>query len=472
MNKLLIFFSFFILLSKAAFAFDPLLSESKLPSKNYDFFTDEKNLIEKSCYSSVADKELTVFEAINIGLCHNPSTKISWFAIKKQAAIYGISKSDYLPTATINSGKTNSKTVIQNNGETKSNYVSNGITINWLLYDFGARGARLERDYFLLIQAAQTHNRNLQQIIYDIILAYSNLSAAQETLKAALISEDSNKLAFNVVNRKFEVGLAPKADVLKIESNYSQATLARQKAENSVAIYLGEFLQLLALPQGTEVKLVIPSFDKASEFFDKDITKLIQKALQDRPDLKAIIAKEKSQKADLLASNRGRFPQINVTANQSYNDIRNNYNQRSSSAGITLTYNFFTGFEQSYLINQSRYSYESTKEERRQIENQIAFDVWYAVQNLKTAKATEITAKKLLKSATASREVTLGMYKVGRGSVVDVITAETTFASAMKEMITAKYSKFASEASVLLSIGDLGNTLSANQFDENETKFK
>lgn len=459
-NKLLAFLSIIIFLGQESWAFDPLSSELNLPINNYDFYSDKENMIEKSCHNFVDKEDLTVFLAINIGLCNNPATKVSWLAVKKQAAVYGIAKSNYLPSATINSEKTYSKTTTQHEGESKTNNVSNVMSLNWLLYDFGARGARLERDYFLLIQAAQAHNRYLQQIIYDIIIAYSNLLAAQETLNAAIISEESNELAFNVVSKKFAVGLAPKADVLQIESNYSQSTLSRQKAENSAAIYLASFLQLLALPQNTEVKLLSPSFAKASEFLDQDIDGLIQKALQDRPDLKAMIAKQKSQKSDLIATKRDRFVQINITTSQGYSDLRNDNNRRASSAGISLTYNFFTGFKQSYLVNQSYYEHQSTTEERRRLENEIAFDVSSSMQNLKTATATEITAQKLLNSATASREVALGMYKVGKGSIVDVITAETIFASAMKELIVAKYNKFTSEASVLLAIGDLGGVLS------------
>jgi outer membrane protein len=458
---LVIFCCFF----REAFAFDPLLTESNIPSANYNFYNDEKKIIEKTCYNFVPEEEITIFRAINMALCNNPSTKLSWLTIKKQAAIYGITKSTYLPTATINSEKVNNKTNIQLNGETKKSYFSNQIALNWLLYDFGGREAKLERDYFLLIQVAQSHNRNLQQKIYDIIVAYSNLSAAQETLTASLKSEESNKLAFNLTNEKFNVGLAPKADVLKIESNYSQAILNRQKAENSVAIYLGNFLQLLALPQGTKIKLISPSFKENTEFADDNISDLINKALQDRPDLKSMLAKEKSQKADYDASKRGRFPKINLTANQSYDEIKNDYNQRSSYAGISLNYNFFTGFEQTYLINQSKYYYESTKEERRQLENQIAFDVWSAVENLKTAKATEVTAQTLLNSSSLSREVTFGMYKIGKGSIVDVITAEASFANAMKELVIAKYNKFSAEAALLLSIGDFGKVFGENIVD-------
>ncbi len=455
-----------MLLGKSAFAFDPLLSEKGLPNKPYDFFSDEKKLIEKSCDDFISGKDLGVFEAINIGLCNNPSTKISWLLVKKQAAIYGLTKSSYLPTATITSSKNSSKTVTQLSGKNSNNYTSNGISIDWLLYDFGSRSAKLERDYFLLIQAAQTHNENLQTFIYQIIAAYSNLAAAQETLKASVISEESNKLAFDVVSKKFSVGLVPKADVLKIESNYSQATLARQKAENSVANYLGSFLQILNLKQGQKLKLKSPSFAKASDFLELDVQKLIDQALANRPDLKAIIAKEKSYKADLRSTNLERFPKITISANQSYSDVRNDYNQRSSGAAINLTYNFFTGFNQTYLASQSRYNYESTAQERLKLENQIAYDVWSAMQNLKTAKETEITARKLLKSAEASREVTLGMYKVGKGSVVDIITAESVYANAMKEVILAKYNKFSSEAAILLALGELNKSLSANQFDE------
>ncbi len=437
-------------------AFDPLLTEKNLPKKEYDFYLDERGYIERSCDLPDFKNTISLFQAINLGLCRNVDSKISWLTIKKQAAIYGVSKSTYLPTISLVASKDNvsssSKNQITKNSQAST---SQNISFNWLLYDFGTRSANVNRDYFALVQSAYTHNYNLQNIIYKIIYSYSNLFAANESLKAALLSEKSNQIAYDVALKKFAVGVSPKADVLKIEASYSQAILNRQKAENSLANYLGSFLQILNLPQGTKIDLSPPSFSDNATLLEKGFDKLINEAMLNRPDLKALIAKEKSLDQDRKSASLDRLPKISLYGSKDYSQIRNGENQIDNSIGVKATFNFFTGFSESYTAKGRDYNYQSVKEERKNTENQIALDVWNGYQNFKTAQDTEITATKLLKSADESKKVTLGSYKVGSGSAVDVVSAEASYANALQELILAKYSKFTSKAALLLAIGEL-----------------
>ena len=451
--------------SKELFAFDPLFTESNLPLKHYDFYNDKEQIFDKSCNAIDFSKEkITILYAINLALCNNPNTKISWLNTKKQAAIYGITKSSYLPTISGSYSKGNEASWSNSDSSVSNQKVTNkSVTLDWLLYDFGKRSANKERDYFALVQSAQQHNRNLQNIIYQVVSAYSNLFAANETLRAAKLSEESNKLAYDVILKKFQIGTAPRVDVYRIEANYAQATLLRQQAENSVANYLGAFLQVLNLPQGTQVTLEEPYLIRNASFLTKEIKSLVEEALKNRPDLQALIAQDKSLRADNLASNLNRLPKISLYGSKDYSYNKNDTAQQSDSIGVKLSFDFFTGFNKTYAIKETDYSHQSIKEQKRALENQIAYDVWSAGNNLMTAKETEITAQKLLKSALETKKATLEMYKVGRSSSVDVVTAESSYANALKSLVSAKYGKFTSEASLLLALGSLNQALIAEQ---------
>lgn len=448
-----------------AFAeFDPLSTDKNLPKKHYKFYQEKEqnneDLINKSCeIANIYNQQIDILQAINFALCNNPQTRISWLNIKQKAALYGISKSAYLPNVDL--GISRSKGNMDSAGiETSTTTNNKTISFDWLLFDFGKREYAVKRDYFALIQSAQQHNDVLQKFIYQTIESYSNLFSSKETVEAAKRSEESNKIAFEVAQKKFKLGLVPKADVFRAETNYSQATLNRQRAQNAAANYLGQFLQILNLPQGSQINISEPSFIKDDELLKQDVQSLITHALQNRPDLKAIIAQERAAKADRMNAKLDNLPTISLYGSKNYQNTRNQASQESDSVGLRLTFPFFSGFSKFYSSKRYDLSYKTSKEERIKIQNQIALDVWQAYQDFKTSYETQITAQKLLKSATESKNVALGMYKVGRGTIIEVTSSEASYAEAENEMIAAKYSKFNSQAALLLAIGEL------NRFNE------
>ena len=90
-------------------------------------------------------------------------------------------------------------------------------------------------------------------------------------------------------------------------------------------------------------------------------------------------------------------------------------------------------------------------------------DVFSAYQNYKTAKTVLDQSETLLKSATESERVTSGMYKVGRATMLDWLTAQSELADAQKQNNAAKYDLFIKRASVALAIGDIKSGLKDNK---------
>jgi outer membrane protein len=91
-----------------------------------------------------AKTDVTLVDIVSSALCHNPKTRGAWANVKVQAAQVGVSEAAYLPTltGTMQAAKDNSTSrgttadpfYVQSN----SSYQNVGLTLTWVLYDFGA----------------------------------------------------------------------------------------------------------------------------------------------------------------------------------------------------------------------------------------------------------------------------------------------------------------------------------------------
>jgi outer membrane protein TolC len=456
LKKIFLLFCGIIVLSINSFAFDPLLGEKNTPKKYYDVYGNNTSDIEKECsLVDFSNNTIDMYKAIDIALCRNPDTKISWFSVKKQAANLGSARSGYLPSVDFSASTGESKS----GASTYSS--STNFSFDWLLYDFGKREANVDSEYFSLLKTNYQHNGSIQTVIYDVIESYGKLFAAKEAVVTAKKSEGSYKTAYSIAKEKYDLGIVPKSDVLQADTKYAQSILSRQKAENTFLNYQGDFTRILNLKQGTEFTLEQPNFIWDFRNLEYNIDKLIDQALENRNDMKALIAKEKASKSSYLATSKTSMPTISMygSSGKTYyrHDIRNDSD--SSSIGLRLSIPMFTGFEQTYNNKKASYDYESIQQEKEQLKSETAYEVWAAYNDLNSARENVMVADKLLASALESKNVTLGMYKVGRSSMLDVLQVESSYSDAENEKTIAEYDRLVAEASLLKSLGILTKTI-------------
>ena len=123
--------------------------------------------------------------------------------------------------------------------------------------------------------------------------------------------------------------------------------------------------------------------------------------------------------------------------------------------GLSVSMPVFAGFANMYNARAANADYESAKYSEHAISNDAMLDVFSAFQNYKTAKTVLDQSKILLKSATESERVMAGMYRAGRATMLDWLTAQSELADAQKQNNSAKYDLFIKRASVALAIGDI-----------------
>ncbi len=86
---------------------------------------------------------------------------------------------------------------------------------------------------------------------------------------------------------------------------------------------------------------------------------------------------------------------------------------------------------------------------------QVSLDVWTAYQNLVTANQSLRSTADLIASAERSEQVTLGRYKNGVGSILDLLTAQSALATARQQRVAALYEWNVSRTALAFAVGNL-----------------
>lgn len=409
------------------------------------------------CPDALPNRALNLVDVVNGALCHNPQTRTAWANAQAQAAQVGVLQAPYYPTvagtAALNRNyPANTPAVSQR---------SAGLTLSYLLYDFGARSANLENAQQLLIGLQATENSVVQSVFLAAVQAFYQTQASRAALAAAEVSERAAQASFAAAQARYQAGTATPADKLSAQTAWSQATLNTITARGSYQMNLGNLAAALGQDANGRLSLVeIPNPLLTTEKsvaqiqgFERDVSALIEQARKNRPDLQAAAAQLKAAEASIDAARAAAMPTISLTANDSFQSLGGAPFAQTAGIGVSLSVPIFSGFAPTYRIRAAEATAESKKAQMQQIHLQVALDVWTAYQNLLTTTQTLRATQDLLQSATQSENVATGRYKAGMGIMLDVLNAQTALASARQQFIQAHFNWNIGRAALAQAVG-------------------
>ncbi|MBI5438993.1 MAG: TolC family protein [Nitrosomonadales bacterium] len=409
-------------------------------------------------------------DVVNLALCNNPQTREAWASARVQAAQVGISRASYLPSASMAA----SGERIWVDTASAVNQHSIGLSLSYLLYDFGARDANLENARQLLDAAAAAQDSTVQTVFLSAVQSFYQTQAALAALDAAHESERAAKESFAAAEARYNAGSATPADKLQAQTAYSQATLNRITADGNMKNAKGALANILGLDanrnvplaaaEGFSVSLALSREGKgdnsdwgegeALKIFERDVAALIEEARQHRPDLYAAAAQVKAAEANADAARAADKPSVSLAASANQN-TRAGDTSRGSSVGITLSVPIFSGYAPTYRIRAAEAQVETKNAQLERLRLQVALDVWTAYQNLTTATQSLRSTADLLNSAEQSERVALGRYKAGVGNMLDVLNAQSALAGARQQRIQSTFNWNISRATLAQAMGSL-----------------
>lgn len=405
-------------------------------------------------------KPLTLTELIDIGLLNNPSTRKTWEDARAKVAQKKQAESKLYPKATLSADVTREETTSQ----FKIDDLNYGPAVNltYLLLDFGGRGAAIEEASQNLIEANFQFNQSIQDLLFNIEKSYYDLYSAQSALEAAESDIKNARKTLYSAEQRFQAGLASKLDVLQAKSNFFDTSYSLEDARNNVKAAQANLAETLGLPADARLEIVQPSKEIPTKIKRRDVTKLIEEALDNRPDIAALRASLRSKEAAVKVANSSLWPTLNAEGSGEKTWYKYyGANERSEvdhgyRAGVTFKWDIFDGFYNFYKKRQAEAERDSQRASLMQEELNASVDVWTKYYNFKTSIRKLRFSKAFLNNATASYELASEGYNAGLKDILDLLKAQSDLSDARSKLIQSKRDLFVSLVDLAHATGSLG----------------
>jgi outer membrane protein len=398
--------------------------------------------------------------AIDLALCNNPQTRLSWANAKAQAANVGVAQSAYLPDVNL--------TGTARRSELRNTPAAGGFTdldlslsLNYLLFDFGGRSANLELARQSLLAVNWTHNATLQTVLLNAVQSYYQLYATQEAVQSTAAAEKASQASLEATRARQRVGSGTRADVLQAQTAYSQAQLARTQAEGDAANARGILANALGLSAERALRIVPPPDLEAQKIGERAVTELIEVARAHRPELAAAEAQVRAAQSNVEVQRAAGRPSISAFGTLGATQSTPGSDPRSGAVGLQINIPLFTGYRNTYLEMLAREQLDAQVASRDRLAIDVSLDVWRAYQDLTTQRQALVAATEVVASAQENYNVALARYKAGVGTITDLLNAQSGLARAELQAIQARYLWNLSKAALAKAIGVLEPALVA-----------
>lgn len=425
---------------------------------NPDPFSVYTDATPQGCISAPDHRDTyTLPELIQIGICNNPALNRSFMAIRSAQADKGDALSSYLPTLTATGSISQTHTHIESTESGNTYPYAGNIALSWLIYDFGGRSATTAQMQAYLDSAQFNYNAKLHDMVLAINQAYFDLLSAQEVLKSTESSAASFKKSYEESVKRFELGLVSASDKLLAKTSYDQSLLDVVTAKNTLKKAQGALSVLLNLNPDVALTVTTPPKDRdlTALATDETVSDMMETALSLRPELKA-------KQSDLTASERAieiaraaGLPSLSASAKAGWDDSwkRHNNGQFGTSSGLSLSFPLFTGFSDTYRVARARFDYRQAALAVAETQDSVRADVWNSYQDYTTAVEAHTLSTNMLESAVENERVAFRSYQVGKGSILELLTAGSQLATARQQVIVAFYDVLTSKAALYRAIG-------------------
>jgi len=396
---------------------------------------------------------LSLAECIQTALQNNPATRSAWAAARSAAASVGQSKSGYLPSATLSAeGKRGDPVELDDTADAGArNTFDASISLSYLLYDPG-RSARASGAEAQLLAANFRHNAALQDVSLNVAESYYAFAAARslQSLSRETLAQRDNHVA--LAGARYKSGQTAKSDVLKANTEKAEAEFGAVKADAAVSIARSQ----LAAAMGLRVSERLEIVDPPKTVSEQDIVvteSILDQLATTRPELRAALAQVQSQRAQVDATQAGYWPTISAGAEAGITSRDFPPDQDEWSVGVGISLPLFTGFDRGYKVRQAKADLDKTVADAETQLRGVELEVWTAYARVIEARQGMAAAARLVESAEESARVAEGEYKSGAGSIIGLIDAQTSRASARARLVQTRLDWYTARARLDRAIG-------------------
>jgi TolC family type I secretion outer membrane protein len=411
----------------------------------------------------VPGRPLTLPDLVDIALCRNPQTAVSWASVRAAGAGIGIARSAYLPSVDLNISPSINRIDTNGGGNGTSFNSGASLAISYLLFDGGGRAARVAAADARQRAAFALYADAAQGVVLNTVTAYNNLLANRAIETANIANVAFARQSRDLAAARRNAGVATSADRLQAETSLSQAELQLIQTRGNIETSAAQLAVTIGLPPQAKLDLATPAPLAKGQLLQSGADALIAEAERLRPDIATARANVENAEANVRAQQSAGRPSIGVTASNNLSATDTRFNSNSGAIGLSLSIPIFSGFNQRYSIASARAEAERQAALAEQTRQQAGLTVYTNFVSLRVALASLETARVLIASATESANLAQGRYRAGVGLFADLLNAQSALASARQQLVQSEFNVRNANANLARAIGGIGEAIDAER---------
>ena len=363
-----------------------------------------------------------------------------------------VAMSNYRPDISASASASTQHTEPSTFGSPSSNQQDLGLSLSQPIYRGGRTTAAVEAADNRILAQKSVFDDFVQGIFQDVITAYIDVIENQEILSLRENNESVLETQLEANRARFELGGTTLTDVSQAKSRLAAARAERIEASANLRSSHAVFERITGLaPTG----LVMP---EAGFSFDKTLNKLIEIALNNHPEIRAVHYETEARSQDAREILGQLLPEVSVngSVNRSYNptfgDTRYTDNSRLT---LQATMPLYLGGEARARYRQAQYNRLSAQNEADDIAREIEQGVIIAWEDLQAAQAQVDARGEQVNAATISFEGVSEEQRFGARTTLDVLDAEQERFNARVDLVSAEFNEISAKYNLMASIGQL-----------------
>lgn len=424
-------------------------------------------------------KEYELAELIDLAERANPETKVAWARAKEAASVVGLAKSEYYPILALKAaGNWVNLPVPLPLSPNQAGFLSVEaqeahaiVALEWVLLDFGRRGATVGAARERLLAANLGFNAQHLEVVFKVQTAFYRLSTVRGRISVAQAALESATKVQEAAEERFRHGLASAPDVSLARQQAAQAAFDLEEVnskERDAQVTLAESIGILPT---TPLRVADFSRLPLPIRLEETVERFIDRALEQRPDLVARVAVLREREAEIRRAQADYLPTLSFLGNvggayeRSELTLENTTTPWASTKqptwgmGLALTWSIFEGGARKRKVEIARSAREAAQHELEDARDKAISQVWRFYTDTKLAIRRLEVAAALVEASEKSYEQTFEGYQHGLTSLVDVLGARRALSSARYTQLDTRTTLLESTAALAFASGDLGPRL-------------
>ncbi len=327
-------------------------------------------------------------------------------------------------------------------------------TLNQLVWDFGQTTGRWESARESAISQQSTEQATQLQVLFNVRSAFFTARAGRDLVGVARETLQNQETHLRQVQGFVEVGRSPEIDLAQVRTDRANAEVQLIQAQNAYETAKASLNQVMGVEGPTDYEVADDTLPPV-EGEDSPIDVLLAEALPRRPDVAALEAQVRAQRATLASVSGGYWPSLGLAAGAS--DVGTELSGPGMtwnwSAGATLTWYLFQGGLTSAQVREARANLVGLDAQLTAIQQQVRLDLEQARLPVRAAKAALSAAGEALFNARERLRLAEGRYQTGAGSIIELGDAQVALTSAAAQKVQADYALSAARALLLRALG-------------------